>query len=109
MNRAQVRNVLHFAVSIGLMGVVASRTELGSWGVSRATYFAVLGVTGAWLVRFVAWARARWDSPLGALRDTWPELALAAAAMGVLFLTHDWEFKVLSDETNLVAIGRSMA
>src|SRR5262245_44465398 len=91
------------------MVFVASRAGLGDWWLRRATYFTVRFAVGAFLVRLVAWGRERWGSPLSLLRESWPEIALAAGAMSVLFATHDWQFKVLSDETNLVSIGRSMA
>jgi hypothetical protein len=91
------------------MVAVASRADLGTWWLRRATYFTVLAVTAIWGIRFIPWARARWASPGQVLREHLPEVALAVAAMGLLFLTHDWQFKVLSDETNFVAAARSMA
>jgi hypothetical protein len=109
MTGAQVRNVLIFATCLAVAVVVLSREERALGWLRRATYFTMFGVTGAWLLRWIAWARARWASPAAALRANWPEILLAVAAMAALFLTHDWEFKVLSDETNMVGVARSLA
>jgi hypothetical protein len=109
MNRAQLQNVLLFAVGMGLAVVILPRQAWGVWWLTHATYFIVFGVLGFWLVRLIALGRQRWTSLGAALRENWAEVLLALGAMAVLFLTHDWQFKVLSDETNFVGVGRSFA
>ena len=109
MPLAQIRNILLFAASGGLAVAVVSRDAWNLWWLQHATYFTVLIAMGVWLYRIASYARGRWESPLHALRDTWAELALAALAMTALFVAHDWQFKVLSDETNFVSVGRSLA
>jgi hypothetical protein len=109
MNRSQLRNVLLFAASGFLAVAVTSRPGWSLFWVQYATYFTMFGATGAFLVRWFAWARARWTSPAAAVRANAPEILLGLGAMAALFLTHDWQFKVLSDETNMVAVARSLA
>jgi hypothetical protein len=109
MTRAQLRNVLLFALSVSTLTAVLPRAAWSLWWLRYATYFTVYGLVAFWLLRLIALLRTRWSSPVQALRENWAEALLAVAAMAVLFMTHDWQFKVLSDETNLVGVGRSFA
>lgn len=109
IDRAQLRNALLFAASVCVSLVILSREGWALWWLRRATYFTALAAVFAWVVRVAAWARARLRSPAEAWREAWPEVALAAGAMAALFLTHDGQFKVLSDEMNFVGLGRSLA
>ena len=109
LTRAQVRNVVLFAASMGTALVVLSRPPWSVAWLRWATYFTTFGAVGAWLLRVVAWARARWASPRAAFRANGPEILLATGAMALLFATHDWQFKVLADEANFVAVGRALS
>src|SRR4051812_28029798 len=70
IDRAQIRNALLFAASVCLTLVVLSREGWALWWLRHATYFTTFAATGVWLVRFAAWARGRFRSPIEALRDT---------------------------------------
>jgi hypothetical protein len=109
MSRARWRNVLLFAASGGLAAVVLSREDRALFWLRYATYFTALAALLAFLVRLAAWARARFRSLLEAARESGAEILLALAAMVVLFLTHSYRFTILSDETNFVALGRTLA
>jgi hypothetical protein len=109
VTRAQLRNVLLFAASLGVGVAMSTRDAWSLWFLRYVTPFIVALAVFVWVQRFAAWGQARWGSFRGALRESLPELALAGAIVALVFVTNDWQFKVLSDETNLVATGRSLA
>jgi hypothetical protein len=118
MTRRRAANLVLLVASVGLACVLLSKEAWGLAWLRSATYFTTAIPVGVFLARAGAWARRRltsepttppWRAWVAWVREHTLELAFAGAAMGVLFLTHDGRFKVLGDETNLVAVGRSLA
>jgi hypothetical protein len=109
VSRARIRNALLFAVSLGLVAFALSSEARGIEWLRRGTYPTVFVAVGLWLVRAGRWARPRWPGLREALRLNAAELWLAAGATALVFLGHDRSFKVLADETNFIALGRSLA
>jgi hypothetical protein len=97
------------AASLGLVAFALSSETRGLDWLRRGTYPTAFVALGIWIVRAVRWARPRWPGLRAAARRNVAELAAAAGAVAVLFAGHDRSFKVLGDETNFIALGRSLA
>ncbi|MFI5362397.1 MAG: hypothetical protein ACHQ49_10540 [Elusimicrobiota bacterium] len=82
--------------------------ELATQVFVHTTYFVLLGVFLAWSALTIAHVKGIWSSWRSFLDSQVMALAVALAVTAAVFVSVPPKFRVLSDETNLLGVSRSM-
>jgi hypothetical protein len=82
--------------------------ELATQIFVHSTYFVLLGVFLAWSALTIAHVKGVWSSWKSFFGDHGLSLAVALAVTTAVFVSVPPKFRVLSDETNLLGVSRSM-
>lgn len=73
-----------------------------------ASYYIILAVVVFWVAQLIVYLRSCAFSPKDFLKRHWPELTFALLATIVCFISVQCEFRVMSDEANLLSVSENL-
>jgi hypothetical protein len=100
---------LIFATFIGLLTTTLTDQKLMESFFVHSSYYFISAITIIWIYFFTNFLKSIEFRFLRFNREHWVGITIAFILVGLIFLSVKPGFRVLSDETNLVAISKSMA
>ena len=82
--------------------------DVGGYIFDRLTYYTLMLLVGIWIAQIVIVLRKREFSMKAFVGRQWPELLMALAATVAVWWSVPPQFRVLSDEANLVSVSGTM-
>jgi hypothetical protein len=100
---------LFFATFIGLLITTLTDQKLMESFFAHSSYYFISAIVIFWIYFFTNFLTSIEFRFLNFIKEYWIGITVALFLVGLIFLSVKPGFRVLSDETNLVAISKSMA
>ncbi len=92
--------------------VIALKTitplETAKKAYSSASYYIIFALVAAWVLQWIYWMELKSISFGSLLRREWKNILFCLLVAGIVFVSVKPYFRILADETNLVAVSKSM-
>jgi hypothetical protein len=104
----KLSSAIFFATFIGVLITTLTDQKLMESFFVHSSYYFISTITIIWIYFFTNFLKSIEFRFLHFIREYWVGITVAFLLVGVIFLSVKPGFRVLSDETNLVAISKSM-